>query len=49
MKILVVLLAGLSIGAIVAVAAVQLVRAVFVEVVDFFSEAWRSAEGSELG
>jgi len=39
-----ILIAGLSIGTITAVAAAQLLRVLFLEVAGFFSEAWHNPE-----
>ncbi|MDT4331020.1 hypothetical protein ACQE3E_16605 [Methylomonas sp. MED-D] len=44
MKVVLMLFAGFSIGAILAVAAIQLVRALYLELSAFFSEAWHSAD-----
>ena len=44
MKITIMLLAGLSIGAVMAIAAVQLIKTLIHEVGEIFTEAWNSPE-----
>ncbi|ATG88756.1 MULTISPECIES: hypothetical protein [Methylomonas] len=44
MKMVIVILSGLVIGALVVIAALQLIRVVGKEFVDLMSEAWNSAE-----
>lgn len=44
MKVVLMLFAGLSIGAILAVATIQLFRALYLELTAFFHEAWHSAD-----
>lgn len=48
MKFLIVFLAGLSIAAIIALAALQLIRVIVVEARHFLLDAWRSAQMSSL-
>lgn len=44
MKVTLVIIAGLTIGALMAISAIQLLKVVIEEMVDFASEAWHSAE-----
>lgn len=44
MKVVLMFIAGLSIFAIMAVAALQLMRALYLEIVSLFVEAWHSAD-----
>lgn len=45
MKIALVMIAGLTIGTLIAISFIQLLKVIFQEMIDITSEAWHSAEG----
>jgi len=44
MKIALVMMAGLTIGALITISAIQLLKVIFQEMVDMTNEAWHSPE-----